>query len=310
VPPPAVRTPNWLGDAVMALPALAAFRRVFPDTVLLSHSRVAPLFGIFLPGVPVMADRRPGRGEFGKILLMTDSFRSAMEAFLAGIPERIGRRGQLRRPLLTVAIRPVRCRDRHHSMDYAELAEAAGATGPWTMPAPTAVPSGPSHAALFTGARYGSAKRWGGFTELAARLHDRLAVPIVLYGAPEERGDLIGTAESMPFASVETGLGLVGLSSRLASAVLAVGNDSGGVHLASALGVPTVSLFGSTSPVWTAPMGAAAACVSPSDLPDCSPCFRRSCTRGTSPQCFSSVTVDAVMAACSRLPGLAALEGA
>jgi heptosyltransferase II len=307
--PPVVRTPNWLGDAVMALPAIAALCRVFPETVLWSHSRVVELFGIFLPGIRVVADGHPGRGEFGRILLMTDSFRSAMEAIQAGIPERIGRRGQLRRPLLTLSIRPVPFRDRHHSFDYMELAEAAGASGPWTLPVPLAVPSGRAHAALFAGARYGSAKRWGGFRELMARLHDRLGLPVVLYGAPEEREDLTDTAGSLSFASVETELSLAVLSSRLTSAVLAVGNDSGGVHLASALGVPTVSIFGSTSPAWTAPLGAASACVSPSPVPDCSPCFRRSCPDGASPTCLSSVSVDAVIAACSRLPGLDALTG-
>jgi ADP-heptose:LPS heptosyltransferase len=306
----AVRTPNWLGDSVMALPAIAALRQAFPDAVLWSHPRVSALFETFLPGIRVVAERRPGRSEFNRVILMTDSFSSAMQAVLSGIPERIGRRGQFRRLLLTRSISPVPLRNRHHSLDYIELAEAAGASGPWTLPAPSVIPSGPVHAALFAGARYGSAKRWGGFAELARRLHDRLGLPLVLYGTMEERGSLHETAAALPSASVETDLGLAALASRLARASLAVGNDSGGVHLASALGVPTVSIFGSTSPVWTAPIGAASVCVSPSTLPDCGPCFRRSCPRAPSPPCLASISVDAVMAACSGLPGLSALEGA
>jgi heptosyltransferase II len=305
-----VRVPNWLGDSVMALPAIAALRRVFPDTVLWSHPRVSGLFEIFLPGIRLVADRRPCKSEFSRVILMTDSFSSAMQAFLSGIPERTGRRGQFRRLLLTRSISPLPLRNRHHSSDYIELADAAGASGPWTLPAPSLIPAGPAHAALFAGARFGSAKRWGGFIELATRLHDRLGLPVVLYGAPEEGRELQETSAAMPFASVETDLDLAGLSSRLARAVLAVGNDSGGVHLASALGVPTVSIFGSTSPVWTAPMGAASASVSPSTRPDCSPCFRRSCPRAASPPCLALVSVDAVMDACSGLPGLSALVGA
>lgn len=307
----AVRTPNWLGDAVMALPALQALRRAEPDLVLWSAPRVSALFGLFLPGIRVVGETRLPRGEFRRVLLLTDSFRTALQAVLSGIPERQGRPGQLRRSLLTHPTSPTPPRNAHHSLDYVELAEAAGAAGPWTLPEAPGPPSGDLHAALFPGARYGSAKLWGGYRDLAARLHDRLGLPVVLYGASLEERELLRLADRLPFAVVETGHDLAGLAARLRRAVLAVGNDSGGVHLASALGVPTAAIFGSSSPVWTAPMGRATVCVVSPLRPSCSPCFRKRCTRRAEPPpCLASVSVDAVIRACSGLPGLAALEGA
>jgi len=297
----AVRTPNWLGDAVMALPALASLRRGSPDMILWVHPRTDGFFGAFLPGLRTVTDPLPTGEGIGSVLLLTDSFRSALAAVRSGIPRRIGRRGQFRGPLLTDSLEPVPGRSRHHSLDYAELASAAGAEGPFDLPAPVIEPSGPPHVALLAGARYGGAKRWPGFRDLASLLRDRLGLPVVLYGTPAERADLLGIADGLPFARVETGLRPSGLASALAAARVAVGNDSGGVHLAAALRVPTVTVFGSTSRAWTAPLGPATVTATAAEPPGCSPCFRRTCRMATVPPCLASVSAGEVAELCSDL---------
>jgi len=87
-------------------------------------------------------------------------------------------------------------------------------------------------------------------------------------------------------------LDVADLTAVLRGAGVVVGNDSGPVHIAAAMGVPTVALFGSTSPAWTAPRGPRAAAVSIGV--DCSPCFRRECPDGTT-RCLGELTPEAVL---------------
>jgi heptosyltransferase-2 len=102
-----IRAPNWLGDAVMALPALAAVRAAMPETqiAIAAIAGVAPIFEVETTGAPdeVIAVRDRGReiellsaGKFDAALLLTNSFRSAWTARRAGIAERWGFGGNLR----------------------------------------------------------------------------------------------------------------------------------------------------------------------------------------------------------------------
>jgi heptosyltransferase-2 len=101
-------------------------------------------------------------------------------------------------------------------------------------------------------------------------------------------------AASVPIRSVAGALGIGELLAVLRGASLVVGNDSGPVHIAAAMGRPTVAIFGSTSPRWTAPRGAAVRIVS--RPVDCAPCFRRACPDGD-PRCMTGVGVDDVFSA-------------
>lgn len=293
-----VRVPNWLGDLVMSLESLSGLAARHPRIAFWAHTRVAGLLQVFFPGAPlVVAPDRPGRDEFDSLLLMTDSFRSAMEGFMARIPLRMGHSTQMRRPLLTRTLRPLKGRGHHHSVDYARLCRLAGAE-PSAVPTPAVLPSGPAHIAIFAGTAFGPAKRWEGFVEVSCALSEELGLPAVFYGRPSEAGLLSGLAEDVPGSVVRTDLDLPGLCSALLAAVGAVGNDSGGIHLAAALGVPSVAVFGSTSPEWTAPRGRLAACVAPEM--DCSPCFRRTCS--THPAaCLASISPSRVLETCRAL---------
>lgn len=290
-----VRVPNWLGDLVMSFDALGGLATACPGTCFMAVDRVSGLLPAVFPGIEVLPAGSRTEGRFDALLLMTDSFRSALEGLLARIPERTGRTGQFRAPLLTRRLPPAR-RDRHHSENYIELAQALGAS-----PAPPAAPPRrePDHLAVFTGAAYGPAKRWGGFEEAAAEAAAALGTEAVFYFSAGEGPQ--AEAAGRRGLRVRTGLSLPGLCESLLGAAAAMGNDSGGVHLAAFLGVPTVAVFGSTSPVWTAPRGRAVSIVSEA-LP-CSPCFRSACPRGAPPDCLACISPERVARAVREVAG-------
>lgn len=249
---------------------------------------------VFFPGIPVHTGAGVrGRG-YRKLLLMTGSFRSALQGFLSLIPERVGYATDMRSILLTRRLRPPRSREHHHSLDYVRLAEAVGGSGNPCVPSPAVEASGAPHIALFPGARYGGAKRWPGFRELALRLTGESGLKTVLYGSAGEREYLMDLASGIEGCSAASGIDIPGLASALMSSVLTVGNDSGGVHLAAALGVPTVTIFGSTSPQWTAPSGGNGVYIT-AGL-ECSPCYRRSCPKGGA-ECLRRISAEEVLKA-------------
>ncbi|MFO7626753.1 MAG: glycosyltransferase family 9 protein [Candidatus Fermentibacteraceae bacterium] len=261
-----MRTPNWLGDCVMALESIAGILKKHGGTALWCHPRVMGLFAFFFPETALipLGARVP---RFKRLLLMTSSFRSAYLGALTGIPERTGYSRGVGSVFLTDVIPFHDDRSRHHSLAYETLAMAVGcAPVPITRP----IPAPEEHLAVFAGARYGSAKRWNGFPEAV----NLLGMPSVFYGTGEEKAELARMA-NLCGGRCETGLSLPDLAHRLLTARACVGNDSGGVHLAAVLSVPTVAVFCSTSPFWTGPRGSRTGSVV--TRAGCSPCFRRKC---------------------------------
>lgn len=268
--PVLVRTPNWLGDCVMSLESIAGILKEDAGSALWCHPRVIELFSFFFPDTPLvpLGDRVP---PFERLLLMTSSFRSALLAMRTGIPERTGYSRGIGNIFLTHVV-PFRDeRSRHHSLDYETLAVAVGCP-PAPVPHPGPAPG--EHLAVFAGARYGSAKRWNGFPEAVSLL----GMPSVFYGTPGEQAELSRMADQCG-GRCETGLSLPDLARGILSARACIGNDSGGVHLAAALGVPTVAVFCSTSPSWTGPRGSRTGSVITKAC--CSPCFGRKCANGS-----------------------------
>jgi lipopolysaccharide heptosyltransferase II len=158
-------------------------------------------------------------------------------------------------------------------------------------------------AVLGPGAIYGPAKRWEAerFTELGRRLAAR-GFNLAVCGTAAERETCAavaaGIAERHPGSGAVASLAgvttLEALSGVCAGASLAVCNDSGLAHLSAALGTATVTIFGSTSSAWTAPLGARVRVIQ--HAPVCSPCFQRRCRIGM--PCLTAVSVDEVEAAC------------
>ena len=341
--PPAslmVRATNWLGDAVMTTPALAAVREGFPDAriVLLARPLVAELFRHHPDVDEVMVYERPGRheGTLGRIrlagevrrrrfdgaLLLPNAFDAAMIAFLARIPERAGYPTDGRRILLTVPV-PLTpaILERHEVEYYLCLLDGLGIPRPVpaslklavteeekeamaTRLASLGIERGASIVAINPGATYGSAKRWypDRFAAVADALSEEWGAAIVVVGSPAE-APLAGEIEAATRRGVLNLAGKTTVREMMALLSLSsflVTNDSGPMHIGAALGVPLVAIFGPTDWRRTSPWTSLAKVVRV-DV-DCSPCMLRACDRGH--ECMLGVTPGMVIdAARDLLPG-------
>ena len=312
-----VRSTNWVGDAVMSLPALEALRARFPraEIVLLSKPWVSELYWhhpavnrqiIYKPKGehrgPLGFQRlvRELRAErFDAALLFQNAFQAAWMAWLAGIPLRIGYARDGRSLLLHDAIEPPPPAAYGHQVYYyLQLLFRAGiiakpqpveeirlhlseAEATWASRKIDALGLGGPRflVGLAPGAAFGPAKRWlpERFGGLADRLIGALNADVLIFGSATERPlaeKIAGTMKHTPaIAAGETSLRQ--LLALMARCRLMVVNDSGPMHLAAALGVPLVAIFGSTDERATGPLGAQVRVVKRGV--ECSPCGRREC---------------------------------
>lgn len=321
--------PNWLGDAVMALPAVAAVRlgRQGTPVTVAARPAVAPLFDL-VDGVTVARlERGSGavdmlrQGRFDTAVLLPNSLNVARLARQAGIGERWGYAADFRSLLLTRAIaRPSRL---HQVESYRHLARALGF--PDADPVPridlTAalreegrtrlIEAGWDGArplvAMAPGAAFGTAKRWpaASFAALADRYAQR-GVATLMLGSAADAGagaEVIAnlqppTSNLQPPTSTLL-LDLMGRTDlRMLAAVLVqaqtlVTNDSGAMHLAAALGVNVTAMFGPTIATETHPLGRGRTAVVSSSV-WCRPCMLRECP--LTHRCMREITVDRVLA--------------
>lgn len=336
-----VRAPNWLGDILMAVPAIAAVRAAHRDAHLAIAAPAAfadvcatipgvdgvvPLPGSGLRAIAAHAEALKA-GRFDLAILFTNSFASALAASRAGITERWGYRRDLRGRLLTRAI-PVRSRtragaktapeSRHHSAYYLRLVARlgmppAGATGVLVPPAAAVDRAAALLAAagvaadtrlvgFAPGAAYGSAKRWPPERVAAAIAGiSGGGVRAVLVGAAADREIARAIQSALDPATRATVVDLVGrtdvatLMAVLARCGVVVANDSGAMHVASAVGRPVVAIFGPTDERATAPLG-------PHTLVRrdvwCRPCLLRACP--IDHRCLRGVAAADVVAAVTK----------
>jgi len=341
--PPAsllVRATNWLGDAVMTTPALAAVREGFPDAriVLLARPLVAELFRHHPDVDEVMVYERPGRHEgalgrlrlagevrrrrFDGALLLQNAFDAALIAFLGRIPERAGYPTDGRRILLTLPV-PLTpgILERHEVEYYLCLLDGLGIPRPVpaalkltvteeegeamaTRLASLGIGRGAPIVTINPGATYGSAKRWypDRFAAVADALSEEWGAAVVIVGSTAE-APLAGEIEA---ATRNPPVNLAGkttvreLMALLSLSSFLVTNDSGPMHIGAALGVPLVAIFGPTDWRRTSPWSKRAKVVRVEI--DCSPCRLRVCDRGH--ECMLGVTPGMVIdAARDLLPG-------
>ncbi|HUJ78787.1 MAG TPA: lipopolysaccharide heptosyltransferase II [Nitrospiria bacterium] len=333
-----VRVPNWVGDVVHGLPAIAALRARFPHaemTVLargeagsiLSHHPAVDRVMSYPAGrglsqlrvLRATADRlRQASCDLG--VLLTNSFESAGLFRWAGIPRRYGYNTDGRGWLLTDP-QPCHAETRrlHQADYYLQLLSGLGiaARRSWQRLDPTAEER--SFAverlaaegwtgdrpliALCPGAGFGPAKRWPveRYGALAVRLVGERGAAVMVLGGAAERS--MGQ-----FLSAHTGSSLIDVTGRtnlreamalLALATAAVSNDSGLLHLAAAVGTPVVALFGPTNPDRTGPTVAAAESTTILRWPvSCSPCELRECP--IDHRCMAWLEPDAVYEAVCR----------
>ena len=326
--------PTWGGDAVMATPALEALRSRFPQAeitavarpyvaeVLAGHHATDGLVALDSLGArslrALVRDALAMRGErFDLAVLLTNSFRTALFAWLAGVPRRLGYRREWRGFLLTDWLDPVKSGGRYAPgpmVDYyLDLVSVFGAP-PVSRRMSLAVTDREKAAAdrlladlgvagearivvMNPGAAFGSAKCWP--AENFAAVADRLAdcgLDVLVVTGPAERdiGEAIGAAAEQPLKPAwrrDVPLGV--LKALVARAALLVTNDSGPRHFGAALGVPVVTIMGPTDPRWSE-TGWQREAVIRKDV-ECGPCMLRVCPRDHA--CMTLIGADEVVEA-------------
>jgi heptosyltransferase-2 len=321
-----VLAPNWLGDAVMAVPAIADVRRASPHAEMTVAARpsIAPLFTLVSEvdrrlvidthlHLRTTANELANQG-FDTALLLPNSMRAALVVALAGIPNRWGYRANLRGALLTRAI--ARPSGLHQAEYYQQLVHALGFPNGPMEPRITLSPSLRATAAallrdagwdgraplvaLAPGAAYGAAKRWPPerFAALAASLAAD-GVQSVMIGAAADRltADEVSCAFQSPALLTLVGrTDLPTLAGVLAACRALVTNDSGAMHLAAAAGTSVTAVFGPTDERATRPLGDAHQVVT---FPVwCRPCMLRECPLDH--RCMRGVDAAVVAAAARR----------
>lgn len=313
-----IRATNWIGDAVMCIPALAEIRRRFPDAriTLLARPWVAGLYDNSLVDDIIAYNLARGHKDvrakwrlakelqklnFDCAILLPNSFDAAALIWAARIPTRIGYARDGRGLLLTDPITPPKPGEipEHQRYYYLELLRRAGLIERVQEVEAIRLPGIPQLAqhgrnllrkldlnddwiGVSPGAAYGTAKRWlpERFAEAAVSLARQTQTSVALFGSADER-DLCeqikvqieqGNVKAHNFA------GKTQLDEFIAIAATCTAfltNDSGAMHIASALGVPTVTVFGATDHIATGPTGPLARIVR--EPFDCAPCLLREC---------------------------------
>ena len=328
-----IRATNWVGDAIMALPALRAARGRFPEATIAIVARpyVADIYrgqeicDELIAYDPKGAHAGLGGRErlatqlrsqrFDVALLLQNAFDAAWLAWRAGISERIGYARDGRSLLLTKRIPVPKSGEipPHEQFYYLELLRRAG----WIDSLPDEpcvrlfVGEGHRQAAEETlaavgarcnvpriaigaGASYGSAKCWPPerFADFVNRYRRHTDSDVILFGTAAEQhvSDMIATGITGPVISLVGKTAIADLPALLSRCQLFVGNDSGAMHVAAAVGLPVVAIFGPTDPHGTAPI--TPQCTVVQEKPYCSPCFLRRCP--IDHRCMTRVKPEAV----------------
>ncbi len=328
-----VRAPNWVGDAILALPAVDSLAAHFPDAeiTIAAGDWVREIFVpesgrravLALPAAKSLSGLKAAaeilrEQKFDLAVLLTNSFGSTLPFYRARVPERWGYRRDGRGPLLTRGVKPPdpQAEPRHHLYYYLELLSRLGieTVSPDLR---LRVPDDEREAAraalksegldphrrlaVFNpGASYGPAKRWPAerFAALADRLAGEKNVQVVLTGAAGEADIAAAVAAAMKTRPVNLAgrTTLRRLLAVIVEAAVFVTNDTGPMHMANALRVPIVAVFGPTEPKATAPFHPPA-WVLKKDAP-CWPCLYRKCPFDH--RCMTAITPDEAFAACAE----------
>ena len=312
-----IRSSNWLGDALMSVPAVRAIKDGRPDAhvTIAAPAKIAAAWKLVpevdaiipLPNGSMFSAVRSIRRQpfFDAAILFPNSLRVALESWLSGIPRRVGYRGHWRSWLVNQIVRePRKPRGlEHHSLRFLRLASDCGAaTSNIQHPMANIHPSDgkkPHQIGLCPGAEYGPAKRWlpQRFAETAAMISAQAPVQWVLFGTKNDAA--IG--EEIAGAIGDHCINRIGqttldqLIDELQQCCVLLTNDTGTMHLSALLGIPVVAVFGSTEPALTGPIGNGHVIVR--HHVECSPCFLRECPIDF--RCMKEVTtqhvVDAMM---------------
>jgi heptosyltransferase II len=328
-----IRATNWIGDAIMSLPALRAIRQRFPDAEITVCAKpwVSALYEgersidrvVTVEGASGARDwaekgaliRRLRRTRFDLAILFPNSFESAAVVRLAGAKRIVGYARDGRSLLLTDAIAvPERGEiARHERYYYLELLRRAGLIDslPEVPETPEILLDGIAGLraegekrfetlgmklpviGVSPGAAYGSAKRWlpERFAESAARLAAEVNGSVAVFGSAAEKNLCEEVAQAAHGRNLAGATDLRAFIGMTAACRVFLSNDSGAMHIAAAVGVPSVTVFGPTDESATGPMGPVARLVR--EPVNCAPCLLRECP--IDHRCMTHVTADRVV---------------
>jgi heptosyltransferase-2 len=318
----------WIGDFVRCHTVVRLLRARFPASPIdvLTTTMVAPLLD-YMPGVRqgivwdlprkrlalsqhrALAARLRQQG-YGRVLVMPRTWKSALAPFLAAIPERTGFAGELRFGLLNDLRWGERALPRMVDR-CAALALPKGAPLPPDYPLPElevpdqeiaawrqrlGLAEGRPLAAFAPGA-VGPSKRWPAsyFAETARRLAAQ-GFSVIVLGGPGETSLAAEIGAGQGHVRDLTGADLRNAILGLAAADVAVSNDSGLLHVAAALGTPSIGIFGPTSPWHWAPLNPLAAVIETQTVVSCRPCHKPTCRYGHH-RCMREIPAESVVAA-------------
>jgi heptosyltransferase-2 len=315
----------WIGDFVRGHTVVRVLKQRWPNRPVdvLARPLCAPLVD-YMPGVRcgivwdlprsrlALAKQRGlaallRERNYGTALVLPGTWKSAIAPALAGIPERVGFFGEVRFGLLN----QLRWRERSlpRFIDKnASLALPAGAPLPAEWPVPQLrVPAedisrwrqanglGTNPAVALAPGSVGASKRWSYYAQ-AARLLAERGLDVWVVGGPDEKAFAAEiVAASGPGVRDLTGPDLRNGILAMAAAGVAISNDSGLMHIAAAIGTPTMGIFGPTDPYLWAPLNGLAATIQTRTPPPCEPCQRTICTMNDH-ACMRSIPASDVVA--------------
>jgi len=324
-----IRGTNWIGDAVMTLPAVAAIRNTFPNAriSILVKPWVAEIYHLCNAVDEVIPFQSPGvhSGIAGKIrlakelkaksfdmaILLQNAIEAAIISRLAGIPVRAGYNSDGRGLLLTHSVQRTEAIRKVRQIEY--YLEMVKALGCQSAEANVHLKPGKEYEivserlcdqhgisgdtfliGIAPGAAYGPAKRWfpERFAAVANRLIDDFSAQAILFGSSEDRKstDAVQHNVSHKLINLAGKTNLKEAIAVIARCNLFISNDSGLMHVAGALNIPTVAIFGSTNPLTTSPVGDKSIVIYKGA--SCSPCLKETCP--TDFRCMEMISAEEV----------------
>lgn len=324
-----IRGTNWIGDAILTFSALSSIRNTYPEAriFILVKPWVADIFRLSPLVDEILLYETPGihAGIFGKmrlarelktikfdmVILLQNAIEAAIIAQLSRIPVRAGYDTDIRGCLLThPVVRTEAIKKVHQSYYYLAMVQSLGCGAPSQSPFLRLTAADITLATqllrdqgidpdqrligMAPGATYGPAKKWfpERFGALAEKIQEEFGIKTILFGSASDRE----TTRTIQKHSKYTLLDLAGKTdlrtavALMAQCTLFISNDSGLMHVAGALNIPTIAIFGSTNPLTTAPIGENNTIIYMKT--ECSPCLRKTCP--TDFLCMESISVLAV----------------
>jgi heptosyltransferase-2 len=306
-----IRGTNWIGDAILTLPAVASIRATYPRAhiAVLAKPWVADIYKLFTDidevivyenkydhtvGVLLLAQKIKEK-KFSAAILLQNAIEAAIIALTAGIPIRAGFDSDGRGIILTHRVhRNAEIRKVHQITYYLEMVKALGCIDIDTELhledkinrnyAQSVLQKYVNDAKEFVigiapGAAYGPAKRWlpERYAAVADKIADIFNCRIILLGGESDRevADEVCKFAQTDLINLAGKTNLQEVVHLISQCRLFISNDSGLMHVAGALNIPTIAIFGSTNPATTSPMGKQSVIVR--RVVPCSPCLKETC---------------------------------